>query len=214
MLQKSLIQDLSTYVLLIPKPLISLSSVSANSEFNSLLVPCHNRTLHVYSRKPDEDTPDSLPEAKQHSPAPVIFPINHNEIRKKCIVVKEGLQVSNQLRWQIEEDTRLWPQCNLWYEVRQKRITGYNCGQKLRQKSRTPGLLKSVLYSKPLPVTIKWGQEHEAVAHEACIKNMQLIGHTTIVGGIYYLPTREMVWFILGIGLCRFCQQFFFEIGG
>jgi len=40
-----------------------------------------------------------------------------------------------------------------------------------------------VLYNKPLdplPVPIKWGQEHEIVAREACIKQMQPSGHTTI----------------------------------
>ena len=105
-------------------------------------------------------------------------------MREKCVVVKEGLQVSSSVRQQIEEAIRLQSQCYLWYEVRQKRITGHKSGQILRQKTRTPTLLKSVLYSKPLiplPVPIKWRQEHEAVAHEAYVKTMQLSGHTTIV---------------------------------
>ena len=119
--------------------------------FNSIFVPCPKMALrdYSYSRKPDEDAPDSSPEAAQHSPTPTICPLNHTEMREKCAIVEEGLQVSSHLRWQIEENTRLQSQCSLWDEVRQKRITGYKCGQILRQKSRTPALLKSVLYSKP-----------------------------------------------------------------
>jgi len=62
---------------------------------------------HSYSRKPGEDTSNSSPEATQHAPAPAICPLNHTEMREKCLIVKEGLQVSSHLRWQIEEDTRL-----------------------------------------------------------------------------------------------------------
>ena len=79
----------------------------------------------------------------------------------------QGLQVSSEARQKIEQATRLQAQCNLWYEVRQKRVTGYKCGQILGQKARTPALLKSVLYNKPLdplPLPIKWGQDNEAAA--------------------------------------------------
>ena len=37
--------------------------------------------------------------------------------------------VSSEVRQKIEEATHLQVQCNLWYEVRQKRVTGYKCGQ-------------------------------------------------------------------------------------
>ena len=162
-----------------------LLSFNQPSAFNSILVPCPERALrdHSYSRKPEGDTPDSATEAAQQPPTPAICLLSASEMRERCVVVKEGLQVSSSVRQQIEEATRLQSQCYLWYEVRQKRITGYKCGQILRQKTRTPALLKSVLYSKPLiplPVPIKWGQEHEAVAREAYVKTMQLSGHTTI----------------------------------
>ena len=71
------------------------------------------------------------------------------------------------LRQNIEQVTRSQAQCNLWYEVRQKRVTCYKCGQILGQKTRTPALLRSVLYSKPLdplPASIKWGEDNEAAA--------------------------------------------------
>jgi len=37
---------------------------------------------------------------------PAICPLNHDKIKQKCVIVKERLQVSSHLRWQIEEGTR------------------------------------------------------------------------------------------------------------
>ena len=78
-------------------------------------------------------------------------------------------------------------------------MTGYKCGQILGQKTRTPALLKSVLYSKPLdplPVPIKWGQDNEAAARKAYVNAMHQHGHATLTGWFHYSPTRRVVWFV------------------
>ena len=75
-----------------------------------------------------------------------------------------------------EEFTRMQSKCSLWYEVRQKRIIGWKCGQMLTQKSRTPALLKNMLYTKPMcniPAPIKWGQENKSMACQAYVKYVQ-----------------------------------------
>jgi len=79
-----------------------------SDEFVDIIVPCPKRALHdhLYSREPDGDTTDSSQEAARPSRTPAIFPLDHDEIKQKCVIVKEGLQVSSHLRWQIEEGTR------------------------------------------------------------------------------------------------------------
>ena len=63
-------------------------------------------------------------------------------------------------------------------------MTDYKCGQILGQKARTPALLKSVLYNKPLdplPLPIKWGQDNEAAARSAYVNAMHRRGHDKLI---------------------------------
>ena len=159
-----------------------LLNMNQHSAFNCILVPCSERALrdHTYSKQLERE---SVPEASHQPPIPAICPFDAEEMKERCKTIKQGLHVSSEVRQKIEEATRLQAQCNLWYEVRQKRVTGYKCGQILGQKTRTPALLKSVLYSKPLdplPVPIKWGQDNEAAARKAYVNAMHQRGHATL----------------------------------
>ena len=129
---------------------------------------CNERVLHdhTYSRF-EGNASNSNPEALHQPPTPVICPFDPQEMEEKCKPIKQGLKVSSEERQKIEEVTCLQAKCNLWYKVRQKRVTGYKCGQILEQKTRTVALLQSVLYSKQLDslsIHIKWGQENKAAA--------------------------------------------------
>ena len=146
-----------------------LLNINQRCAFNCILVPCSERALHdhTYSRQFEGDASESDPVSSHQLPIPAICPFDAEEMKERCKTIKQGLQVSSEVRRKIEQATRLQAQCNLWYEVRQKRVTGYKCGQILGQKARTPALLKSVLYNKlldPLPLPIKWGQDNEAAA--------------------------------------------------
>jgi len=61
-------------------------------------------------------------EAAQQPYRPAICPLNASEMKERCIVLKEELQVSSTLRWQIKEATHLQSHCNLWHQVRYHRI--------------------------------------------------------------------------------------------
>ena len=117
-----------------------------------VLVPCSERALHHHTHSRQSHL---VPEVAHQSPTPTICPFDTEEMKERCKTIKQGLQVDREVRQKIEQAIRLQVQCNLWYAVKQKRSTGYKHGQILRQKTRTPALLKSVLYSKPdpLPVT-------------------------------------------------------------
>lgn len=162
-----------------------LLNLNQPSAFDRILFPCPKRALHdhSYCKKPDGDLDLAAIETVQEPFRPADCPLSASEMKARCMIVKEELKVNSTLRCQIEEATRSQSRCSLWYQVRQRRITGYKCGQILRQKSRTPALLKSVLYDRPLiplPMPIKWGQDHEAAAREAYVKTMHLRGHTSV----------------------------------
>ena len=131
--------------------------------FTNILVPSVDRALHdhTYSKTLQEDSqPSLIPESALHqlpaSPSsppqeelqPLQFPAL--DPQEQCRAVKEKLQVSASERMRIEEITRMLSECPVWYDVRQKRITGWKCGQILTQNSRTPVLLKNILYTKPM----------------------------------------------------------------
>lgn len=72
------------------------------------------------------------------------------------------------------------PQSNrqFWHEVLYKQIASWKCGQILSQKSKTPALLRRLLYHKPLfplPVPVKWGHHGEPVARQAYISFMDTL---------------------------------------
>lgn len=118
-------------------------------------------TIHSYNKTLQEDTISlslshqlSVSQSPQEELQPLLVP----DLQEQCRAIKEKLQVSARERIRIEEITRMQSECSLWYEVRQKRITGWKCGQILTQKSRIPALLKNILYTKPMcnvPAPIK-----------------------------------------------------------
>ena len=163
--------------------------------FTTILVPSVERALHdhTYSKILQEDAlPSLIPESQSHqlpaSPRPTpqeLQPLRlpAPDLPEQCRAMKENLLVSARERMRIEEITRMQSECSAWYEVRQKRITGWKCGQILTQKSRTPALLKNILYTKPMcnvPAPIKWGQENECTARQAYVKYMQMSGQVNL----------------------------------
>ena len=120
-----------------------LLSINQPCAFNCILVPSVERALHdhTYSRKVGVDTMTSLvSETRQQPTITIACPWDAEEMREGCRIVKEELQVSSEVRQKIEQATRLQSQCCLWFEVRQKRITGYKCGQiQMRSDFRTKG---------------------------------------------------------------------------
>ena len=63
-------------------------------------------------------------------------------------------------------------------------MTGSKCGKILNQKTKTTALLRHCLYPKPLdplPLSISWGIQNEAVAIDAYIKHKHSIGNYSIV---------------------------------
>ena len=149
---------------------------------------------HTYSKTLQEDSrPSLIPESASHhlpassSPPPQeeLLPLQFPALdpQEQCKAVKEKLQVSARERMRIEEITCMQSECPVWYDVRQKRITGWKCGQILTQKSRTSALLKNILYTKPMcnvPAPITWGQENESTACQAYVKYMQLSGQVNL----------------------------------
>ena len=110
-----------------------LLNINQRSAFNCILVPCSERALHdhTYSKQLEGDASESVPEASHQLPIPAICPFDAEEMKERCKTIKQGLQVCSKVRQKIEEATRLQGQYNLWYVVRQKRVTGYKCGQML-----------------------------------------------------------------------------------
>ena len=189
-----------------------LLNINQHSALNCILVPCCERALHehTYSRQLEGDTSESVPEASYPLPTPAICPFDAEEMKERCKTIKQGLQVSSEVRQKIEQATCLQAQCNVWYEVRQKRVTGYKCEQILGQKTRTPALLRSVLYNKPLdpfPAPIKWGQDNEAAARKAYVDAMHQYGHPTLSEWFHYSSTRRVVWFVPGWNRYRQFRQ-------
>jgi len=89
--------------------------------------------------------------------------------------------------------TCLQSNCLFWHEVRYKRIMGWKCGKILLQKSKTPAILRRLLYHKPLfplPVPIKWGHDNEPVAHQAYIGFMQDNGRQSASVGLLSIHRR------------------------
>ena len=128
-----------------------------------------------------------------------ISPPQYNELKERCTIIKRNLQVSSEVRKDIEQATRLQAECLLWHQVRQQRITGSKCGQILGQKARSSALLMSVLYSKPLfplPAAIKWGLDNEEKARQAYAVYIRRGGHPTIevINCGFFIPQEEE-WF-------------------
>ena len=145
--------------------------------FLTILVPTVNKALndHTYSKQDSSPTTYST---VCNTPV-VSCPFTPEELQTLCRQVEEGLLVTSEER-RIEQMTRRQSHCPLWHEVRYRRITGWKCGQILSQTSKTPALLRRLLYHKPLlplPVPIKWGSDNEPVARQAYIRFMQHNGH-------------------------------------
>ena len=102
------------------------------------------------------------------------------------LVEKMKLNVSQEERKSIEEQTRCQSKSSLWHVVRARRITGSRCGRILRQIQRTDALLIDILYRRPmdpkkLPAPIKWGIENECKAREAYTTHMRKEGQSNLV---------------------------------
>jgi len=141
----------------------------------TILVPTVEKALHDHTYCKQDGSPRRV-----YSPPVISCPYTSEELQALCTQVEEGLVVNSEERRRIEQMTRLQSSCPFWHEVRYKRITGWKCGQILSQKSKTPALLRRLLYHKPffpLPVPIKWGHDNEPVARQAYISFMQDNGH-------------------------------------
>ena len=86
-----------------------LLNINRHSAFNCILVPCCKRALHdhTYSRQLEGDTSESVPEASHPPPTPAICPFDAEEMKERCKTIKQGLQVSSEVRQKIEQATRL-----------------------------------------------------------------------------------------------------------
>ena len=94
--------------------------------------------------------------------------------------LKDEFQVTPELCFQIERETRLQTQSSVGYQVRVRRITSSKCGRILMQRKWTPALLKSCLYPKPLyplPQSIAWGIRNEPVACQEYATFQNTRGH-------------------------------------
>lgn len=149
----------------------------------TILVPDVNLALHdhTYTKEPvDKETIQT----QMHSHLTYPCPYSPEELIKKCVHILNQLLVTSEERKEIERLTRHQSDSPFWFEVRSKRITSSKCGQILKQKSRTPALLKNILYPKPLfpdPAPIRWGRVNESVACQKYTEFMQLNGHPHIV---------------------------------
>ena len=110
--------------------------------FTTILVPSVDRALHdhTYGKILQEDIlPSLIPESASHQlPASPSLPLQEElqplqfpaaDLLEQCRAMKEMLQVSARERMRIEEITQMQSECSVWYDVRQKRITGWKCGQ-------------------------------------------------------------------------------------
>lgn len=77
-----------------------LLSINQRSAFNCILVPCSERALHdhTYSGQLKGDTSSSVSEAPDQPPTLTVCPFDTGEMKERCKSIKQGLQVSSELR--------------------------------------------------------------------------------------------------------------------
>ena len=119
-------------------------------------------------------------------PDPVRFqtcPYTSDEMQFFSEKIITDLSISSEERTKLEQMTVQQSHCSLWYQARFKRITGSKCCKILTQISKTPALLRNVLYTKPftiVPAPIKWGRDNEPIALQKYVEYMQENGHTEL----------------------------------
>ena len=151
--------------------------------FTTVLFPSVDVALHdhMYCKPLQEETNEVI---ISHAQVRDPCPYSSEELQYLCNQVKEKLSSSNEERMKIELATQQQSNCSLWYEARYKRITGSKCSQILKQPSRTPALLRNVLYApqlNPIPVPMKWGLDKEGVARLKYSEFMKAEGHDVTV---------------------------------
>ena len=153
-------------------------------------VALHDHNYTSDSASANDNIPvavDEISGLTSSPPQQIVLPVNYDDTCPNTpLAEKAKLNVSNEERKRIKEQTRCQSRSPLWHVVRARRITGSKCGKILRQIERTDALLIDVLYPKKmdqnkLPLPIKWGIENESKAREAYTLHRRRNGHPDLV---------------------------------
>ena len=101
----------------------------------------------------------------------------------------------------IEMATREQSECELWYALRNGRLTSSKFGEILRRRPSTDSrrLVRDIMgYSKPmqhLPPQIRWGKQNEDKARQLYIENRKTVGEVMQVTccGLHLMPERSFL---------------------
>ena len=162
-----------------PRPLNLRSPDPKALEILNIIVPSLDSIQHdhcYYSLR--EERTKITQELKSDLPLSENILLEEKRITKEDIIRRLTLTMDE--RNKLEESTREQSATSQWHEVRQIRTTGSKCGRLLIQKEKTPALLQSCLYSKPmlhLPKAIAWGRDNECRARLEYVSFMKENGH-------------------------------------
>lgn len=104
-------------------------------------------------------------------------------LRKTVEAFKASLAVTDEMIHKIERDTRQQRNSQLWYNVRQYRITASIFGIVCQRRPDTPPdhLVMKILQPKHFTsAATDWGIRHESVAIEQYVKHQQNHGHPNL----------------------------------
>ncbi len=155
-----------------------LLNLKQKSAFTTILVPSVPKIRHDHCYS---STSSEIVTGRQTvEPIPLICHFTDVEQQALSTGIIDSLCLSETERLDLEVITRKQSSSLLWFQERQKRITGSKCGRILIQRQRTPALLRFCLHPKPfdrVPEAIAWGQRCEPKAFTEYVKYMNFNGH-------------------------------------